>query len=78
MTINEDFIVCDKCINRMKSCYSVQPWRIKLVLSVLMVLVTVPKADGMSTEDANQISDVTGHHKHQTGKCHNVNFIRLK
>jgi hypothetical protein len=40
----------------------------KLVLSVVMIIFARSKAGGMSNEDGNQISDVTGHHKQQTGK----------
>jgi hypothetical protein len=55
-------------INRMKPYCSVQAWRIKLVLSVVMIIFARSKAGGTLSEDVNPITDVTEHHKQQTGK----------
>jgi hypothetical protein len=54
--------------NRMKRYYSAQTWRIKLILSVVMIIFARSKAGGISGQDINQIGDVTGHQKQQTGK----------
>jgi hypothetical protein len=52
----------------MKPYCGVQAWRIELVLSVVMIIFARSKAGGIPTEDVNPISDVTEHHKQQTGK----------
>jgi hypothetical protein len=58
-----------------------------LILSVVMIIFARSKAGGISGGDINQIGDVTGHQKHQTGKfshcltncdkMHITMFIRL-
>lgn len=58
-------------IIRMKTYCCVQTWRIKLALSVVMLIFARSKAGGILNEDVNPISDVTEYHKQQTGK-----FIR--
>ena len=46
----------------------VQVWRIKLVLSVAVVLFTGSETQGMSKADGNEIRDVIRNHKQFNGK----------
>lgn len=61
-------------IIRMKTYCCMQAWRIKLALSVVMLVFARSKAGGILTEDVNTISDVTEYHKQQTGKF--IRYIR--
>jgi len=56
----------------MKRHYCVQVWRIKLVLSVAVVLFTGSETQGMSTGDGIEIRDIIGNHKQFSGKFHDT------
>jgi hypothetical protein len=56
----------------MKPYCCVQVWRIKLVLSVIVLLFTGSETEGMPIADGIEIRDITGNPKQFNGKFHDT------
>jgi hypothetical protein len=67
-SITEDQMSVISVSGRMKRHCCVQVWRMKLVLSVAVVLFTGSETKGMSTANGIEIRDITGNHKQFSGK----------
>jgi len=57
---------------RMTRHSCVQVWRMKLVLSVAVVLFTGSDTQGMSTADGIEFRGISGNHKQFSGKFHDI------
>lgn len=58
--------------DRMTRHFCVQVWRMKLVLSVAVLLFTGSDTQGMSTADGIEFRGISGNQKQFSGKFHDI------